>query len=75
MNNELQMLKDILCERLGADPEKITPETAFDELGADSLDLLDVVMDIEDKLKVTVPDEMLTRLKTVGDAVEMIKNI
>ena len=73
---EFERLKEIIAEKLNVDPEDITPEASFvEDLEADSLDLLDVVMAIEDETGTTVPDEQLASLKTVADAMELLKNL
>lgn len=73
---EFERLKEIIAEKLNVNPEDIVPEASFvEDLEADSLDLLDVVMAIEDETGTTVPDEQLASLKTVGDAIELLKNL
>ncbi|MBQ5952269.1 MAG: acyl carrier protein [Lachnospiraceae bacterium] len=73
---ELERLKEIIADKLNVSPEDVVPEASFvEDLEADSLDLLDVVMAIEDETGTTVPDEQLASLKTVGDAIELLKNL
>ena len=73
---ELERLKEIIADKLNVSPEDVVPEASFvEDLEADSLDLLDVVMAIEDETGTTVPDEQLASLKTVGDAIELPKNL
>lgn len=67
-------VKEILVDQLDLDPEKITMESSFiDDLGADSLDLVDLVMSLEDEFGVEVPDDAIETMKTVGDAVKYIE--
>ncbi len=64
----LDKMKDILVEQLECDPEDITMESLLvDDLGADSLDAIDIVMSVEDTFKVEVPDEIIEKIETVGD--------
>lgn len=71
----LDKMKDILVEQLECDPEDITMESLLvDDLGADSLDAIDIVMSVEDTFKVEVPDEIIEKIETVGDIVNYIEN-
>lgn len=71
----LDKMKDILVEQLECDPEDITMESLLvDDLGADSLDAIDIVMSVEDTFKVEVPDEIIEKIETVGDIVNYIKD-
>ena len=68
-------LKDAAVEILGADPDAITEEARFKEdLDADSLDLVELVMALEERLDVTVPEEELEGIETVGQAVDLVSN-
>lgn len=68
-------IAEILAEQLSFDVDKITMETLFEEdLDADSLDLIDLVMSIEDEFQLEVPDEVIESVKTVGDIVNFIEN-
>ncbi len=72
---ELEMLKRIIAEVLGVDENEITPETTFvDDLGADSLDVFQIIMGVEEELDIEVNSEAAESIVTVGDAVELIKN-
>jgi acyl carrier protein len=63
-------VKAIIAEVLGVDPEKVTPEASFrDDLEADSLDLVELIMAFEDKFGVEIPDEDAQQITTVGEAV------
>ena len=68
-------MKDILVEQLECDPEDITMESLLvDDLGADSLDAIDIVMSVEDEFKIEVPDEIIEKIETVGDIVNYIED-
>lgn len=61
-------VKDIIVEQLGVDPEKVKPEASFiDDLGADSLDIVELVMAMEEEFDLEIPDEDAETLKTVQD--------
>ena len=65
----------ILAEQLSVDPDKITMESMLEEdLDADSLDAIDIVMSIEDEFEIEVPDEVIANMKSVGDIVNFIEN-
>ena len=70
-----EKIREILCNQLDLDPENVTMEsTLADDLGADSLDVVDLVMSIEDTFGVEFPDEEIENMKTVGDVVEFIES-
>ena len=67
-------VKDIIVEQLGVNPEQVTPQASFiEDLGADSLDIVELVMAFEEEFGVEVPDEDAEKLQTVGDVVTYIK--
>jgi acyl carrier protein len=71
---ELEKLKKIIAEVLNVDPDEITPETTFtDDLGADSLDVYQIIMGIEEEFDIEIPAESAESITTVEQAVEMIK--
>lgn len=71
----LDKMKDILVEQLECNPEDITMESLLvNDLGADSLDAIDIVMSVEDTFKVEVPDEIIEKIETVGDIVNYIED-
>ncbi|MCH5285556.1 MAG: acyl carrier protein [Akkermansiaceae bacterium] len=73
-NIESQVI-DVIVEQLGVDREKVTPDAKFiDDLGADSLDTVELVMTFEEKFSVEVPDEDAEKLKSVADVVAYIKS-
>lgn len=64
---------DIISNRLGVGKEQITDATTFQEdLGADSLDVVELVMELEEKFKIQIPDEEAEKIKTVGAAVDYV---
>ena len=70
----LEKVKETVAEALGADIDTITEETSFkDDLGADSLDLFELVMALEDEYSVEIPAEDLEQLATVGDVMNYLK--
>jgi len=71
---EFEKLKKIIAEVLNVDPDEITMETTFqDDLGADSLDVYQIIMGIEEEFDIEIPAETAEQVTTVEDAVEMIK--
>ncbi len=67
-------IKAIIVDRLGVDEDKINYDTSFeDDLGADSLDIVELVMEMEDEFNEEISDEVVEQLTTVGKAVEFIK--
>ena len=70
----LEEMKEIIAEQLNCDEDMITEETSFtDDLGADSLDLFELVMSLEEKYEIEIPSEELTELTTVGSVMEYLK--
>ncbi|HKI83521.1 MAG TPA: acyl carrier protein [Candidatus Krumholzibacteria bacterium] len=66
-------VKKIIEEKLGVNAEQITDEASFiDDLGADSLDQVELVMDFEDKFEIDIPDEDAEKMRTVGEAVSYL---
>lgn len=71
----LEKMREIISEQLNCEAESITMDTAFKEdLGADSLDLFELVMALEDEYNVEIPAEELTDLTTVGSVIEHLKD-
>lgn len=65
---------DIVAEQLGVDKEKVTPETSFvNDLGTDSLDTVELVMELEEEFDITIPDDAAEKIQTVGQAVQYIE--
>ena len=72
---EFEKLKKIIAEVLNVDEEEITMETTLvDDLGADSLDVFQIIMGLEEEFDIEIPNEEAEKIVTVGDAVEQIKN-
>ena len=69
---DLEKLKRILSEQLGIDESTITIDTTIEDLGADSLDLVEAIMNIEEEFGVTIDDSEIENLKTVGDFLNYI---
>ena len=67
-------VKDIIVDQLGVDPEKVKPEASFiDDLGADSLDIVELVMAMEEEFNLEIPDEDAEKLKTVQDVASYLQ--
>ena len=72
---EFEKLQQIIAEVLNVDADEITMETTFvDDLGADSLDVFQIIMGIEEEFDIEIPSEEAEKIISVGDAVEQIKN-
>ncbi len=72
---EFDKIKKIIAEVLNVDAEEITMETTFvDDLGADSLDIFQIIMGIEEEFDIEIANEEAEKIATVGDAVEQIRN-
>ena len=72
---EFEKLQAIIAEVLNIEPEEVTMQSTFvDDLGADSLDLFELVMALEDEYSVEIPAEELEKMSTVGDVMEYLKN-
>jgi acyl carrier protein len=74
MDQDFKKLRDIIADVMGIDAVEITTETTFDDdLGADSLDVASIIMAIEDEYDVKVDTDVAAKVKTVGDALALIK--
>ena len=72
---EFEKLQQIIAEVLNVDADEITMDTTFvDDLGADSLDVFQIIMGIEEEFDIEISNEDAEKIVTVGDAVEQIKN-
>lgn len=72
---EFEKMQDIIAEVLNVDKDEITMDTTFvDDLGADSLDVFQIIMGIEEEFDIEIANEEAEKIATVGDAVEQIKN-
>jgi len=70
-----ERVKNIIVEQLGVEPEQVKPEAQFvNDLGADSLDTVELIMALEEEFDIEIPDEQAEKIKTVGEALEHIKS-
>ena len=69
-----EKVKDIIVEQLGVNPEQVTPTASFiEDLGADSLDIVELVMAFEEEFGCEIPDDAAEQIQTVGDAVKFLE--
>ena len=72
---EFEKLQAIIAEVLNIEPEEVTMQSTFvDDLGADSLDIFQIIMGIEEEFDIEIPNEAAEQIVTVGDAIEQINN-
>ncbi len=70
-----EKVRALICEQLDLDEESVTAESVItDDLGADSLDVVDLIMTFEDEFGIEIPDEDVEKIKTVGDIVKHIED-
>ncbi len=70
-----EKVRAIICDQLDLEEDKVTMDSAIiDDLGADSLDVVDLVMSFEEEFDIEIPDEMIEDIKTVGDVVKCIED-
>ncbi len=75
-NNIEQRVKKIIVEQLGVNADQVTPEAKFiEDLGADSLDTVELVMALEEEFGHDIPDEQAEKLQTVGDVIKYVEEI
>ena len=75
MSNIGERVKKIVVEHLGVEPDKVTDNASFiDDLGADSLDTVELVMAFEEEFGIEIPDDAAEKIQTVGDAIGFIKS-
>ena len=68
-----ERVNKIVCDQMGTTPDKITRETSFiNDLGADSLDTVELVMEFEDEFEISIPDEDAEKIQSVGNAIDYI---
>ena len=72
-NEIMNETRQVIIDNLGVTPVEITENTVIDSLGADSLDRMEIAMDIEDKFDITIDDETTFEVKTVGELVDVIE--
>ena len=74
MSDIAERVKKIVVEHLGVEPDKVTEDASFiDDLGADSLDTVELVMAFEEEFGIEIPDDAAEKIQTVGDAIGFIK--
>ena len=71
----LEKIKALLAEELGVNADEITAETSFKDLGADSLDLFELVTNLEEEYNIEIPAEQLEEMTTVGKVIDYLKSI
>ena len=70
-----ERVKEIICEQLGVEEDEVNPNAKFiEDLGADSLDTVELVMAFEEEFELQIPDEEAEKIVTVGDAIQYIKD-
>ncbi len=72
-SNIFEKVKAIIVDQLGVDEDDVKLETSFEELNADSLDIVELIMALEEEFDLDIPDEDAEKIKTVGQAVDYIK--
>jgi len=71
----IERVQGIIAEKLSVNPADVTPEKSFtNDLGADSLDTVEMIMEFEKEFEISIPDDQAEKISTVGDAVEYIKS-
>ncbi len=74
--NSFEKVQEIVADKLGVENSKITKEASFiDDLGADSLDTVELIMKMEEDFDIEIPDEEAEKLKTIGDVVDYLDNL
>ncbi|WP_031515307.1 acyl carrier protein [Desulfofalx alkaliphila] len=74
MSDYFEKIKEIIVDQLGVEADQVTLNSAFvDDLGADSLDIVELVMALEEEFDMQIPDEEAEKIRTVGDAVKYIQ--
>lgn len=74
MASVAERVRDIVADQLGADKDKVEPTTSFvNDLGADSLDTVELVMELEEEFDINIPDDAAEKIQTVGQAIDFIE--
>lgn len=75
MSDIAAKVKSIIVDKLGVDEKEVTPEASFtNDLGADSLDTVELIMEFEKEFNIAIPDDQAEKITTVGDAIAYIEN-
>jgi acyl carrier protein len=75
MSDIATKVKSIIVDKLGVDENEVTPEASFtNDLGADSLDTVELIMEFEKEFNIAIPDDQAEKISTVGDAIKYIEN-
>ncbi len=75
MSDIITRVKAIIVDKLGVDEKEVTPEASFtNDLGADSLDTVELIMEFEKEFNIAIPDDQAEKISTVGDAISYIEN-
>jgi len=75
MSDVSQKVKSIIVDKLGVDENEVTPEASFtNDLGADSLDTVELIMEFEKEFNIAIPDDQAEKIGTVGDAIKYIED-
>ncbi|HRZ41793.1 MAG TPA: acyl carrier protein [Bacteroidales bacterium] len=75
MSDIATRVKNIIVDKLGVDENEVTPEASFtNDLGADSLDTVELIMEFEKEFSIAIPDDQAEKIGTVGDAISYIEN-
>lgn len=75
MSDIAKRVKAIIVDKLGVDENEVTPEASFtNDLGADSLDTVELIMEFEKVFNIAIPDDQAEKISTVGDAISYIEN-
>lgn len=75
MSEIAAQVKNIIVDKLGVDADEVTPEKSFtNDLGADSLDTVELIMEFEKEFGISIPDDQAEKISTVGDAIAYIEN-
>jgi acyl carrier protein len=76
MSDISEKIKAIICDQLMVDPEEVNDDSSFvDDLGADSLDTVELIMEFEDEFSIEIPDEDAEKISTVGEAIAFLEKL
>ncbi len=74
MSSIAERVKEIIVDKLGVEPSEVTPEASFaNDLGADSLDTVELIMEFEKEFNISIPDEAAEKIVTVGDSISYLE--